>query len=62
LAEAGKIADAVQVVSTIEDRNFITDKWFSETVMVLTEAKQYNQLQMANTIKDENEKAWTWLS
>ena len=60
LAETGKITDAVQVVSTIDDRNFIPDRWFSETVMVLTEAKQYNPaLQMANTIKDENEKAWT---
>jgi hypothetical protein len=36
------------------------DRWFSETVMELTEAKQYNPaLQIANAITDESEKAWT---
>jgi tetratricopeptide (TPR) repeat protein len=60
LAEVGKIADALQVVSSIEDRTPVTDTWFSETLMVLTEERKYNPaLQMANTIRDENEKAWT---
>ncbi len=60
LAEAGKVADAVQVVSTIQYGPSISDRWFSETVMELTEAKQYNPaLQMANAIGDEREKAWT---
>jgi tetratricopeptide (TPR) repeat protein len=59
LAETGKIADAVQVVSAIEQRDAIPARWFSETVMVLTRAKQYNPaLQMANAITSENEKAW----
>ncbi len=59
LAETGKIADAVQVVSAIEQRDAIPARWFSETVMVLTGAKQYNPaLQMANAITGENEKAW----
>jgi tetratricopeptide (TPR) repeat protein len=59
LAETGKVADAVQVVSAIEQRDAIPAIWFHQTVMVLTEAKQYNPaLQMANAITDENEKAW----
>ncbi len=60
LAESGKVADAVQVVSSLQERTSIPDRWFSETAMVLTEAKQYNSaLQMANAITDESEKAWT---
>jgi len=60
LAETGKVADAVQVVSAIEPRDGIPPAiWFSQTVMVLTEAKQYNPaLQMANAVTGENEKAW----
>ena len=59
LAETGKVADAVQVVSAIEQRDAMPARWFSETVMVLTGAKQYNPaLQMANAITGENEKAW----
>jgi hypothetical protein len=59
LAETGKVADAVQVVSAIEQRDATPAIWFSQTVMVLTEAKQYNPaLQMANAVTGENEKAW----
>jgi hypothetical protein len=65
LAETGKVADAVQVVSSIKKPTSRPDESLVNTVMVLTEAKQYNPaLQMANAIGDENEKAWTlaWLA
>jgi len=66
LAEVGKIADAVQIVSIIEARGLFPDQRLIDTVMVLTyERKKYEPaLEMANAIRDENEKAWTlaWLA
>jgi tetratricopeptide (TPR) repeat protein len=66
LAEVGKIAEAVQIVSSIEDRAPFPDYWFSNTVMVLSyERKKYEPaLEMVNAIGDENQKAWTlaWLA
>jgi hypothetical protein len=60
LIEAGKVTDAVQLLSTIEGSASIPNQWIYETVMVLANAKKYNQaLQMANYIQDENQKAWT---
>ena len=65
LAEAGKIADAVQTVSSIDNSGRFPDSWFSESLMVLTREQKYEPaLQMANTIRDESQKAWTlaWLA
>ena len=65
LAEAGKIADAVQTVSSIDNSGRFPDPWFSESLMVLIKQRKYEPaLQMANTIRDESQKAWTlaWLA